>query len=141
LNKRGLEAAPLMGAVMKKNNFQPDVIISSPAMRAKQTAESIKDTAQLDAEIEFDERIYEANPQALVKVVSEIDDANDLAMIVGHNPGLESLIKFLTGNLEPMPTAALAVIDLEIEKWSGINSSTGNLRILIRPKDEVRNER
>ncbi|MGI8788616.1 MAG: SixA phosphatase family protein [Pyrinomonadaceae bacterium] len=135
LNERGLEAAPLMGEMMKKNNFQPDIIISSPATRAKQTASLIKDAAQIVGEIKFDERIYEASPRSLVEVVSEIDDRNETALIVGHNPGLESLIKILTGKLEPMPTAALAVVDLNIERWSEINSSTGSLRILIRPKD------
>jgi phosphohistidine phosphatase len=56
-------------------------------------------------------------------------------MLVGHNPGLENLIRALTGEMQPMPTAALAVIDLETNKWSEVNSSTGKLRTLIRPKE------
>lgn len=135
LNERGLKDAPLMGRIMKKNSFQPDVIISSPATRAKQTAHLIRDAARIDGEIKFDERIYEASPQALVQIISEIDNRNNSVLIVGHNPGLESLIKFLTGKLEPMPTAALAVIDLEIENWSEVNSPRGSLRLLIRPKE------
>ena len=56
-------------------------------------------------------------------------------MIIGHNPGLEGLVRFATGHIHPMPTAALAVIDLKINKWSEIDSSSGTLRMLIRPKE------
>ncbi len=135
LNGRGLEAAPLMGGVMKKTQFQPEIILSSPARRAVQTAEIIRETAQIESKIKFDERIYEASPARLLEVISEQADKTESVMLVGHNPGLEGLVKFLTGKVQPMPTAALAVIDLEINKWSEINSSVGNLRTLISPKE------
>jgi phosphohistidine phosphatase SixA len=56
-------------------------------------------------------------------------------MLVGHNPGFEGLVRALTGETHSMPTAALAVIDLQTDKWSEVNSASGNLRILIRPKE------
>ncbi len=135
LNERGLEAAPLMGGVMKKNRFQPKLILSSPARRAEQTAALIKQSANIGGAIRFDERIYEASPARLLEVIAEQNEKTASVMLVGHNPGLEGLLKFLTGELQPMPTAALAVVDLEIDKWSEINSSKGNLRTLIRPKE------
>ena len=135
LNKRGLEAAPLMGKVIKENRFQPEIILSSPARRAKQTAEIIKEKAEINTEIKFEERIYEASPARLLEVVSEQSNNIERLMIVGHNPGLEGLVRLLTGQIEPMPTAALAVIDLQITKWSEISSSNGTLRTLIRPKE------
>ncbi len=135
LNERGLKAAPLVGGVMKKKQFQPELILSSPARRAEQTAALIKQSAGIGGAIQFDERIYEASPARLLEVISEQDEKIASVMLVGHNPGLEGLLKFLTGELQPMPTAALAIVDLEIDKWSGINSSKGNLRMLIRPKE------
>lgn len=135
LNERGRKAAPLMGKVMKERLFNPQTIISSPAVRAKQTAESIKENAEIESEITFDSRIYEAHPQTLLEIVSEIDDAIDSALIVGHNPGFETLVRILTKKIEPMPTAALAVIDLEIEHWNQIFSAAGTLRDLLRPKE------
>ena len=57
-------------------------------------------------------------------------------MIVGHNPGFENLVRILTGKIEAMPTAALAVVDLEIDSWKEITAETGSLRKLIRPKEE-----
>ena len=135
LNKRGLEAAPVMGEVLKKNQFQPEIILSSPAMRARQTAEIIRKTACIKGKVEFEERIYEASPARLLEVISEQNDEVKSIMLVGHNPGLEALVKTLTGQMQPMPTAALAVIDLEINHWNEVNSLTGKLRALIRPKE------
>lgn len=136
LNNRGTKAAPFMGEVMAKNNFTPQVIVSSPAMRARQTAELVKNSAAFEADIFFDERIYEASPLRLLEVINDISDEYDAAMIVGHNPGFENIVRVLTGKLEPMPTAALAVIELEINSWKEANAETGSLRKFIRPKDE-----
>lgn len=135
LNERGLEAAPLMGKVMKENQFQPEMILSSPAKRASQTAEIIREKAGIDGEIRYEERIYEASPARLLEVISEQNDEIESLIIVGHNPGLEGLVRFTTGQIEPMPTAALAVIDFKINKWSEINSANGVLRTFIRPKE------
>ena len=136
LNERGLKTAPFMGEVMTKNNFTPEIVISSPATRAKQTAELVIKEMKSEADINFDERIYEASPRQLLEVASEIHDAYNLAMIVGHNPGFENLVRILTGRIESMPTATLAVVDLKIDSWNEINFETGSLRKIIRPKEE-----
>lgn len=135
LNQRGMIAAPFMGKLMAKKSFTPSVIISSPAMRAKTTARLVKDAGQFSAEIIFEKSIYEAGPNALRQVVSEISDDHTSALLVGHNPGIESFIQYLTGQLEPMPTAALAVIELEIDKWDEINDGCGKLLSVYRPKE------
>jgi len=135
LNERGLEAAPFMGKIIYKNQFQPDLIISSPAERAGQTAILVHSAAQLNGEIQFNEKIYEARPHRLLEIISEQNDKLQSIMLVGHNPGFEGLLKILTGELQPLPTAALAVIDLQIENWSDVKSNCGTLRVLIRPKE------
>ena len=137
LNERGLKTAPFMGEIMLKHSFQPELVLSSPAVRAKETVNLLKTWANFPSEVKFDERIYEASPQTLLNVVSELDETAKSAMLVGHNPGLEGLIKVLTGEFQPMPTAALAVIDLETETWNEITSESGRLRTLIRPKAET----
>jgi phosphohistidine phosphatase len=135
LNKRGFKTAPLVGETIRKNKFQIDSIISSPAKRAEQTAMLVKETAQIEAGIRFDDRIYEASPHRLLNIASELDDKISSVMLVGHNPGLEGLVKMLTQEVEPMPTAALAVVDLKIDNWKEIHLDCCNLRTLIRPKD------
>lgn len=138
LNDRGKTAAPFMGGIMAERDLHPDVILSSPAVRARETASLVKKAGKLDAEIRFEERIYEASPPTLKQVVAGIDDEFRSAMIVGHNPGMEGFIRLLTGRLEAMPTAALAIIDLDIARWEDINTDRGTLRQVIRPKDEVK---
>ncbi len=137
LNKRGLRALPQMGNAMFRNQFQPATMLSSPAKRAKQTAVLIKETAQLKCPIKYDERIYEASPHRLLEVISELDQTTGSAMLVGHNPGLEGLIRILTGETHSMPTAALAVIDLGAENWNEIGAEIGKLRAIFRPSDEL----
>ena len=146
LNERGKEAAPFMGEFMKKNDFAPDLIISSPAERAKQTAEYVKKAADFPAEIRFDEKIYEASPLRLLEVISQTDENAEKLLIVGHNPGFEGLVRVLSGKDARMPTAALAVLDLDIGDWAEIYDECisleevkicGNLRTLIIPQEEM----
>lgn len=138
LNDRGKTAAPFMGKVMKEGGLVPGLILSSPAVRARETARLVKEAAGFDAAIEHDGQIYEASPQTLQHVASSIDDSFESAMIVGHNPGMEGFVRLLTGKLESMPTGSLAIIDLDIPDWESIGKGSGTLRKMIRPKDEIR---
>ncbi|MFN0139143.1 MAG: SixA phosphatase family protein [Pyrinomonadaceae bacterium] len=137
LNDRGRRAAPFMGRLMSERGFVPDVILSSTAKRARQTTELLKEAADFRTEIILDERIYDASPGALQQVVSEID-SHESAILIGHNPGIEAFIRYLTGDAEPMPTAALAVIDLAIDRWDQITNDCGTVFCVVRPKDEMR---
>ena len=138
LNERGINAAPFMGEVMTRRGYSPAVVISSPAKRAATTAALVKESAGFNADLRYDDRIYEASPNTLRKVASELSDDLDSAMLVGHNPGMEGFVRYLTGQVEPMPTAALAVIELAIDSWKDLDADTGAIVEIIRPKDEMR---
>jgi phosphohistidine phosphatase len=111
------------------------VVLSSPAKRARRTAEIVLQTADLLNEVVFDERIYEASTQQLLKVISEIESTHESALLVGHNPGFEELLACLTDRAGRMPTASLAAIELDISNWSDIAPRSGELSWLITPKD------
>ena len=136
LNHRGKRVAPLVGKLMRERGFLPELIISSPAERARQTAYLVADACTFAITVEFDERIYEANPSRLLDVTGGITDGISSAMLVGHNPGMEGFIWHLTGTLEPMPTASVAILRLDIEKWADIRDGCGAVADLLRPKDE-----
>jgi phosphohistidine phosphatase len=136
LNNRGELAAPFMGRLIKARNFVPDVVYSSPAERARQTATAVKKAGEMAADLVFDERIYEASPRRLSEVVTGINDVFASAMIVGHNPGIEGFVRYLTASIEPMPTAALAVIELSVGRWKDVDEVCGRLVTVIRPRDE-----
>ena len=135
LNDRGKRNAALMGEFIRREGLAPDVIVTSPAMRAKTTAEMTKQEGDLDAKIILDGRVYEASANALREVASGIDDAHSSSMLVGHNPGMEDFIRYLTGSVEAMPTAALAVIELDISRWTDIRQDTGRVTDVFRPKE------
>lgn len=135
LNGRGLKAAPFMGEFLRKNGFFPQMIVSSPAVRARHTAELVNDAGGFNAELKFEDRIYEASPHALREVVAGLSDRVDNLMVVGHNPGIEALVRSLTGRIEPMPTAAAAIIDLSVTSWSELVAGSGTLRHIFRPKE------
>lgn len=137
LNRRGRETAPFMGDLIQNKNLVPEVIICSPAERAKETAMLVKKSAGFDVEIEFNERIYESSTHNLLYIIGKINDDFDSAMIVGHNPGFEGIVETLCGNYERMPTATLAVIDLNCESWNDVKPNCGNLREILRPKEQM----
>jgi phosphohistidine phosphatase len=137
LNHRGLQTAQFIGNLMHEKNLRVDFVLSSPARRAKQTATLVKEAAGFSAAIGYDDRIYEASPISLLYVLAESEDEFDSILLVGHNPGLEGLIKILTGGIVSMPTAALAEINLKIDFWSSIAADTGKVNFVVRPKDEM----
>jgi phosphohistidine phosphatase len=135
LNKRGLEAAQLIGQEMFRLNLNIEIVLSSPAKRAKQTAILVKESCEIKREIRFEDGIYEASVMKLLHIVSEIDDKISSVLLVGHNPGLEELIRVLTEKAQVMPTATLAKLDLEIESWAKITAKCGVLDFAITPRE------
>jgi phosphohistidine phosphatase len=135
LNQRGLKAAPSVGKLLRKRKLQPDLVLSSPAERARQTTELVLAGAGLKVEVRHDERIYEATVARLFEVVAQIEEDANVAMLVGHNPGLEELLEALTGAARSLSTAALACIELDIEKWNKVRAGTGQLEWLVRAKE------
>jgi phosphohistidine phosphatase len=135
LNERGRRAAPLVGKFMRQQKLQPDLILCSPAERARETIALAGRAAAFKAELRYDERIYAAMVARLRAVVSQIDESASRVLLVGHNPGMEELLESLTGEVRHMPTAALAHITLNIERWADVREQSGDLLRLVKPKD------
>jgi len=135
LNERGRECASFMGLLIAQRGLAPELILSSPALRARETSELLKSASKNEARLVYDERIYEASPHSLRQVVAGVDDEFDNVMLVGHNPGFEGFVTLLTGDHESMPTATLAVIELDSSNWADIAPGSGKLAEIIRPKD------
>jgi phosphohistidine phosphatase len=137
LNERGLKSAPFIGQVLVENDLRPDAILSSPAQRAKQTALLVRESGDLTAEPEFNDKIYEASPAQLLEVVAEVPPGVKMLLLVGHNPGMEGLLKLLTGEKRSIPTAGLIKVFLNINDWSEIRSDIGEIEMFIKPRDEM----
>ena len=123
-----------MGVFCKQERVSPDLILSSCAHRARETADIIVRSARLRSDLRFDERIYEASVNRLLEVITQIEKSAQSALIVGHNPGLEELLSALTTQTETLPTAALAKITFKASNWSNAVRG-GALEWVVRPKE------
>ncbi|MBF0183875.1 MAG: histidine phosphatase family protein [Magnetococcales bacterium] len=108
LAKRGLKDVPAMGAWMKAEKLIPEYVISSPAERAKQTVLGVCHELDIkEKKITWDRRIYGADTEELLEVLAEVPGKIHSVLLVGHNPGLESLAAFLVGDLSSKAAAML----------------------------------
>lgn len=139
LNQRGQRAAPQMANWLAEHDCVPDLILSSTAVRAVQTAKLVvSHCAGLHAEqIHYVDAFYHAPPKVYLENLAEIVEPNiQTVMVVGHNPGLEELVLKLSGEFEAMPTAAIAQLVFEIENWSEVLlRSEVKLLEVVRPKE------
>ena len=136
LNERGRRDGPRMGELMRKYGLMPDIVISSDAVRAQLTADSVAEAARYAGEILLDPRLYMASPADILSLLRTVRENAETVMIIGHNPGLEELVEQLTGERQDLPTAALAHIVLEIAQWRDLTLSTrGTLLGHWRPKE------
>jgi phosphohistidine phosphatase len=134
LNGRGKKAADTMGAFLKREKILVDLVLSSSAVRARQTIDRVLVSANIVTDVRFDERIYEAGVQRLVEVVRQIENGKKNVILVGHNPGFEELLEWLTGTIERMQTGALAKIGLKTSSWNSVSEKSGTLEWIVRPK-------
>lgn len=135
LKRRGREAAEQMGRFLGSKKVSLPLLISSPAVRTRETIAMVMRHASLEAEPLFDQRIYEASLATLVQVVAEIPNGKKAAMLIGHNPGMEELLAFLTHESRHMPTCALARISIEGASWKAVGRGAGKLEWFVTPKD------
>ena len=137
LNKRGEKDAERMGRHLKDKGICPDVIFSSKAVRAAETAEIIAGKCNTKNEIVFVEKYYLGEPETYITPLRELDDDKvNSVMVVGHNPGLETLVQLFSDKVESLPTGAVAVIDLPIRHWKSVSLDLeAKLKDLWRPRD------
>lgn len=131
LNDRGKKEAELIADFIRRQKIPVDLIVCSPAVRAKQTMELIFATNQLSPEVRFDQRIYDASPTQLLEVISGVEDERRCLLIVGHNPGMEELLTLLLGGEQHMPTAALAKVALSTKNWNHLVPGKGTLETFV----------
>ncbi|MFN8486585.1 MAG: phosphohistidine phosphatase SixA [Caldilineaceae bacterium] len=139
LTHRGRKDAGHIAQILAHLDPPVDWLISSPAVRAQQTAERIADKLNLNDNIAWQEAIYQADAEALLKVLSEAPQDMEHLVLVGHNPGMEELVAGLCTGAPPhlnltMATGALAHLHLEIFWWNQIRWGCGQLQLLVTPK-------
>lgn len=134
LNKRGYRDAPFMGKLLKEKNIKPDIILSSPAKRAKCTAEVIAKETGYKNKIDFDDELYESTPNMIDAKIKSIDSKHHTAFLFGHNPELNMLAHKYVGFNENIVTCAAVEVEFDCESWEEIDSSNAKLVSFKYPK-------
>ncbi len=137
LNKRGEKDAPRMGKLLKDKGLVPDLILSSKAVRTSKTAEIVAEKIGYKKEIQYVEGLYLGEPDAYLEALHGLeDDQSQTVLVVGHNPGLESLLQVLTDKVESLPTGAIAALELPIRTWKALTYDVvADLEKVWRPRD------
>ncbi len=143
LSRRGHKDAPRAGAWIKAQGLKPDLILSSPAMRARDTAIAVADALGMPRrDVVEDERLYLAPLDTLLEVLAAMPSKTATVLLDGHNPGLDTLVEYLAA--EPpartaagklMTTAAIAWLETD-EPWRRLAPGSGCLVALVRPKEQ-----
>ncbi|ADN08708.1 SixA phosphatase family protein [Sulfurimonas autotrophica] len=134
LNKRGKNDAPQMSKRLKQQGIYPDIILSSPAKRAKQTAKAIAKEISYDEKIRYIEDIYEASPNTLENILHSLDDKYETVFLIGHNPGLNMLVEKYVDFEENIPTGGVVSIKFDTKEWKNISRKYAELLWFDYPK-------
>ena len=132
LARRGRRQVPEAGRWLADNVGAIDLAVVSPAERTRETWRLAAAELAVLPPVREDDRVYAGTADSLLGVLRELADEVETVVLVGHNPGVEELVEILTGRWVPMPTSALAVIDLP-GPWSTAGDTAAELRAQGRP--------
>jgi phosphohistidine phosphatase len=143
LNRRGLDAAPRMGALMAERGWLPDRVLFSTALRTRQTWDMVSPFLMPVADVRSLDELYLAPAHVIARLVAEAADAETL-LVIGHNPGIEEFAARIAGpGSDPaalaimsmkFPTAGLARFEFD-EDVGPTSAAAGRLTHFLRPAD------
>jgi phosphohistidine phosphatase len=119
LNDRGKRDAPAMAKKILEKGAQPQLLVSSPAKRARKTAEYFFKEAKLSEScFILKSELYHAHPAVFFEVVEELDDNYNCVAIFSHNPGITAFVNQLCPvRLDNMPTCGVFAVNIHTAKW------------------------
>lgn len=143
LNKRGKREAAAIAQRVVHRPDRPQLIVTSPATRARRTAEAMAAALGFEPKsLVVDPRVYDATVTTLLEVIRSLDDRHAHVMLVGHHPGITDTVNALTAaKIDKMPTCSVAEIRLDIPSWAEVREGGAVLLELLTPKDDAHDRR
>lgn len=137
LASRGRKDAPRVGAELARLDWVPERVISSDSQRTRETWSRVSGSLPGGVEVSFTRALYHGGVGAVQAALQGLPDAVTTAMVLGHNPGFEHVVAFLTGEGVRMTTANAALLVHDADRWRLAVTSPGGWEIedLIRPKE------
>jgi phosphohistidine phosphatase len=139
LNERGKKDAPEMAQRLRDKKITIDAFISSPAKRAKKTAELFCKVYNKNKEdIVFISSLYHVTPDTFFDVIEQLDDELDSVAIFSHNPGITEFVNELVEEvmIDNMPTCSIFALQIDIAKWKDFKKAKKELLFFDYPGSE-----
>ncbi len=136
LNKRGKKDLPFMAQRLKKFGIKPDLILSSPAKRAKKTVKVLAETIGYPCDkISYEESLYDSSYTAYRYLLDSLDEKFNSVFIVAHNPTLTEVGERLSGAiLTNIPTCSIVCIEFDVKSFKDIEEESGKIIFFDYPK-------
>jgi phosphohistidine phosphatase len=138
LNDRGKKDAPVMAKRIKERKIKIDLFLSSPAKRAKKTAENFVDLyGAKEKDLILISSLYEASTKNFFEVVENINDKNDVVALFSHNPGITDFVNSLTEKyIDNMPTCSVFAVKIKTKDWKDFKKAEKEFLFFEYPKNE-----
>jgi len=135
-SQTGLRDLETIGSYLALQNIQPDIILSSCALRAQITTDTLAKKINFTGPIQYMDELYLTRPEMTLNILSTQDDIYQNIFIIGHNPTLTELVHIFTDNtFGKFPTLGILAIELPIDTWNEIeNIHTAKIDFFIFPK-------
>ncbi len=120
LSKRGKKNAQDIGELLRHEKMAPELILSSAALRARQTAEYVMDELKYHGDICYLNKLYMGEVEVYLQEVQGLSDEVNTLLLIGHSPVLDTFLQMLTGKIESLPTASVACLKAPIDTWKDL---------------------
>jgi phosphohistidine phosphatase len=143
LAPRGRRAVARLAAYVDGAGIEPELVLCSPARRARATLDGLLPHLGEKVTVRIDEALYAGSPDQLLRLLRRTPPETGSLMLVGHNPELHELLVLLTGDGDvaarrqlhtKFPTGALATLDLGATEWGALDAGRAYLRDLVLPR-------
>ncbi|HRT67792.1 MAG TPA: histidine phosphatase family protein [Bacteroidota bacterium] len=136
LTKRGERDAKFMSELLAKQIQKPDLLLTSPTLRAQRTAEYFADAFDIDDDnIINDQGIYDRGAKYIIQFLKNLNNDISSVVLIGHNPDITTLANYFTGEyFDNIPTTGIVAIEFDISTWNEIEDKPGKLLFYEIPK-------
>ena len=133
LNERGVRASVAIGEALRRAREQPDLILSSSAVRALTTAGLVREAAGWDVPLDTTRDLYDTSVDGTLSVLSDVGGDMERLMIVGHQPAWGEVVGYLTGARVTMKTGAVAALDTDAG-WKTLREDCCTIGFVLHPR-------
>ncbi len=135
LSKKGLKNIKTIGSYLSIRSIMPDIILSSCALRAQETADHLAEQIQYSGPRFYLQDLYSSSPEIIKEIIMAQDDRFSNMFLISHNPQISELVYTLTNeHLSKMPSLGIVAIDFDVESWNELEEKKGKIDFFIHPK-------